>query len=121
MFGSVAAAGGAVGLILGEVLTQYLSWRYCLYVNLVFAAIALAGALAFIRSSRSSTRPRMDWPGAVLAGAGLFCIVFGFSQAEPAGWTAALTMGSLCSWVRCCSAGSLSPSGGRGACCCHCG
>ena len=45
VFGSVAAGGGGIGLILGGVLTQYLSWRYCLYVNLIFAAIAVAGAL----------------------------------------------------------------------------
>ena len=49
VFGSVAGGGGAVGLILGGVLTEYLSWRWCLYVNLVFAAIAVAGALAYIR------------------------------------------------------------------------
>lgn len=95
VFGSVAAGGGGVGLILGGVLTQYLSWRYCLFVNLLFAAIAVAGALAFIRSSRAADRPRMDWPGSVLACAGLFLIVFGFSHAETAGWTAALTIGSL--------------------------
>jgi EmrB/QacA subfamily drug resistance transporter len=95
VFGSVAAGGGAVGLILGGVLTQYLSWRWCLYVNLVFAAIAVAGALAWIRSSRPAVRPPMDWPGAVLACSGLFLIVFGFSHAETAGWTAALTIGSL--------------------------
>ncbi len=95
VFGSVAAGGGAVGLILGGALTQYLSWRYTLYVNLVFAALAIVGALVYIRSSRSATRPRMDWPGAVLACAGLFVIVFGFSHAETAGWTAAVTIGSL--------------------------
>jgi EmrB/QacA subfamily drug resistance transporter len=95
VFGSVAAGGGAVGLILGGVLTQYLSWRWTLYVNLVFAAIAVAGALAYIRSTRPATRPQMDWPGSVLACAGLFLIVFGFSHAETAGWTAALTIGSL--------------------------
>src|SRR5450631_1811254 len=94
VFGSVAV-GGAVGLILGGVLTQYLSWRYTLFVNLIFAAIAVAGALAYIRSSRPATPPRMDWPGAVLACAGLFLIVFGFSRAETAGWTARLTLGSL--------------------------
>jgi len=95
IFGSVAVGGGAVGLILGGVLTQYLSWRYTLFVNLIFAAIAVAGALAYIRSSRPANPPRMDWPGAVLACTGLFLIVFGFSHAETAGWTAALTLGSL--------------------------
>jgi EmrB/QacA subfamily drug resistance transporter len=95
VFGSVAAGGGAVGLILGGALTQYLSWRYTLYVNLVFAAIAIVGALVYIRSTRPAIRPRMDWPGAILACVGLFLIVFGFSHAETAGWTAALTIGSL--------------------------
>jgi EmrB/QacA subfamily drug resistance transporter len=95
VFGSVAAGGGGVGLILGGALTQYFSWRWCLYVNLVFAAIAVAGALAWIRSSRPVVRPPMDWPGTVLACAGLFLIVFGFSHAESAGWTSALTLGSL--------------------------
>jgi EmrB/QacA subfamily drug resistance transporter len=95
VFGSVAAGGGAVGLILGGALTQYLSWRYTLYVNLVFAAIAITGALAYIHSTRSANPPKMDWPGAILACVGLFLIVFGFSHAETAGWTAALTIGSL--------------------------
>ena len=95
VFGSVAAGGGGIGLILGGLLTQYLSWRYCLYVNLVFAAIAIAGALAYIRAGAPGTRPRMDWPGTVLACAGLFLIVFGFSHAETSGWTSALTLASL--------------------------
>jgi len=95
VFGSVAVGGGAVGLILGGALTQYFSWRYTLYVNLIFAAIAIVGALAYIRSSRPTVRPRMDWPGAILACAGLFLIVFGFSHADTAGWTATLTIGSL--------------------------
>ena len=95
LYGSVAAGGGAVGLILGGLLTQYLSWRWCLYVNLVFALIAVAGALAWIRGGRPAAGPRMDWPGAVLACAGLFLIVYGFSNAETQGWTAARTIGSL--------------------------
>src|ERR1700729_2984520 len=95
VFGSVAGGGGAVGLILGGVLTQYFSWRWTLYVNLFFAAIAIAGALVYMRSARPGTRPKMDWAGTVLASAGLFLIVFGFSHAEIAGWTATLTIGSL--------------------------
>src|SRR5215469_8815097 len=95
VFGSVAAGGGGLGLILGGLLTQYLSWRWCLYVNLLFALIAVAGALVYIRSSRPAQPPRFDWPGTVLACAGLFLIVYGFSHAETGGWTSALTLGSL--------------------------
>jgi EmrB/QacA subfamily drug resistance transporter len=95
VFGSVAGGGGAVGLILGGVLTQYFSWRWTLYVNLVFAAIAVAGALAYMQANPPASRPRMDWPGTLLASAGLFSIVFGFSHAELAGWAAPLTVGSL--------------------------
>ena len=99
IFGSVAAGGGAVGLILGGLLTQYLSWRWTLYVNLLFAAVAAAGALAWIRPSRPDVRPRMDWPGTALACAGLFLIVFGFSRAETGGWTAPQTIGCLAAGV----------------------
>jgi EmrB/QacA subfamily drug resistance transporter len=95
VYGSVAAGGGAVGLILGGFLTEYLSWRWTLYVNLFFAAIAVAGALTYIQTHRPAVRPRMDVPGLCLASAGLFAIVFGFSHAETAGWAAALTIGSL--------------------------
>jgi len=99
VFGSVAGGGGAMGLILGGVLTQYFSWRWTLYVNLFFAAIAIADALAYMRSNRPDSRPRMDWAGTVLASAGPFLIVFGFSHAELAGWTASLTIGSLVTGV----------------------
>jgi EmrB/QacA subfamily drug resistance transporter len=99
VFGSVAAAGGAVGLILGGALTEYFSWRWCLYINLLFAAIAAVGALAYIRGGRPAGRPQMDWPGAVLAGTGLFAIVYGCSHAVTAGWTAALTLVSLLAGV----------------------
>src|SRR5207248_11187227 len=67
---------------------------WCPYVDLVFAAIAVVGALVYIRDGRLASRPRMDWIGAVLACAGPFAIVLGFSQAASAGWTA-LTVGSL--------------------------
>jgi EmrB/QacA subfamily drug resistance transporter len=99
VFGSVAGGGGAVGLILGGFLTQYFSWRWTLYVNLFFAAIAIVGALTYMRSNRPDSRPRMDWAGTVLASTGLFGIVFGFSQAELSGWTAAVTVGSLVAGV----------------------
>jgi EmrB/QacA subfamily drug resistance transporter len=95
VYGAVSSGGAGVGLILGGVLTQYLSWRYTLYVNLIFAAFAIVGSLAWIRSSRPATRPRLDWAGTGLASAGLFLIVFGFSRAETAGWAAPLTVTCL--------------------------
>jgi EmrB/QacA subfamily drug resistance transporter len=95
VFGSVAGGGGAVGLILGGVLTEYLSWRWTLYVNLIFAAAAVAGALMYMRTQKPAVRPRLDWAGTLLACSGLFCLVFGFAHAETAGWTAVLTIGSL--------------------------
>jgi EmrB/QacA subfamily drug resistance transporter len=99
VFGSVAGGGGAVGLILGGVLTEYLNWRWTLYVNLVFAAIAVTGALMYMRSVRPADRPRMDIAGTLLASSGLFAIVFGFSHAETAGWGAGLTIGALVAGV----------------------
>ena len=55
----------------------------------------MVGALAYIRGGRPAASPRMDWLGPVLACAAPFAIVFGFSRSETAGWTAALTLGSL--------------------------
>src|SRR5437660_7547674 len=67
VFGSVAAGGGAVGLILGGVLTQYLSWRWTMYVNLLFAAVAVAGAAIWMRTSAPASRPKLDGIGPLLA------------------------------------------------------
>ena len=99
VFGTVAGGGGAVGLILGGVLTEYLNWRWTLYVNLVFAALAVAGAMVYMQAPRPANRPRMDWPGTVLACTGLFGIVFGFSHAETASWSSGLTLASLAAGV----------------------
>ncbi|MCP2192879.1 MFS transporter [Williamsia deligens] len=86
IFGAIAGGGGALGLLLGGVLTEWVDWRWCLYVNLVIAAIALVGALAFIGKQRSEHRPRLDMPGVITVSAALFSIVYGFSNAETNGW-----------------------------------
>ena len=95
IFGAVAGGGSAVGLVLGGVLTEWLSWRWCLYVNLLFAAVAVAGALVLLHNPRDRVRPKLDLPGTLLASAGLFCLVFGFSHAATKGWTDAVTLGAL--------------------------
>jgi MFS family permease len=95
VFGTVAVAGGAVGLILGGVLTEYLSWRWCMYVNVFFAAAAFAGAVVYMSAVKPSVRPRIDVVGTALTAIGLFAVVFGFSQAEISGWGSTVTISSL--------------------------
>jgi EmrB/QacA subfamily drug resistance transporter len=98
IYGSVAAGGGAVGLLLGGVLTSYLSWRWCLYINLVFAAAAIAGALLLLKK-QPKTGARLDVPGVVLVSAGVFCLVFGFSNAATHNWSTPGTWGFLAAGV----------------------
>jgi EmrB/QacA subfamily drug resistance transporter len=95
IFGAIAGAGGALGLLLGGVLTEYLSWRWCLYVNLVFAAVAVTGAAILLRRHPRTHRPKLDVPGALFVSSGMFCIVFGFSNAATHGWHALATWGFL--------------------------
>lgn len=95
VFGTVSVAGGAVGLILGGVLTEYLSWRWCMYVNVGFAAAAFFGAVGYMPEAKPPVRPQIDWVGTVLAAAGLFAVVFGLSQAESESWGAPRTITSL--------------------------
>lgn len=95
IFGAVAGGGSAVGLVLGGVLTEGLSWRWCLYVNLFFASVAAVGAVVLLRDRSAGRRPPLDLPGTILASAGLFGIVYGFSHAATASWGNGLTVGSL--------------------------
>ncbi|GAB2478084.1 MFS transporter [Jatrophihabitans fulvus] len=99
IFGTVAVSGGAVGLILGGLLTEYASWRWCMYVNVAFAAVAISGVVAVMPRTRSEHRPHIDLVGTVLASAGLFALVFGFSRAETEGWSAPSSWLSLAAAV----------------------
>jgi EmrB/QacA subfamily drug resistance transporter len=97
VFGAIAGAGGAVGLLLGGLLTEYLTWRWCLYVNLIFAAIACIGAVVLLRPQPAGQRQRqrLDLPGLTAEVAGMFCIVYGFSNAASHGWHAPATWAFL--------------------------
>ena len=95
VYGAVAGAGGAIGLLLGGLLTEYLNWRWTLFINLLIAAIALLGALAYVPNHRPETRPSLDLPGTALACSGLFLLVFGFSRAEAKGWSSPQSWVSL--------------------------
>ena len=86
IWGAIAGAGGAIGLILGGVLTQTLSWRYSMYVNLVFATIAITGGLTLLRNQAPAIKPKLDIPGVLTVSAGLSSLVYGFSHAQTSSW-----------------------------------
>jgi EmrB/QacA subfamily drug resistance transporter len=92
VYGAIAGAGGAVGLLLGGVLTEYLSWRWCLYVNVVLAVVAVAGAMRLLVGHPRDQGVRIDWPGTALVVAGLAAVVYGLSEAETKGWGAPTTV-----------------------------
>lgn len=97
VYGAVAGGGGAIGLVLGGALSAGLSWRWCLYVNIIFAAVAIVGAMLVLpRSAGDSENPaRIDWPGITTVVLGLFALVLGFSRAETNGWADPGTLGLL--------------------------
>ncbi|MBW0104176.1 MFS transporter [Pseudonocardia sp. KRD291] len=95
VWGGVSASGTALGLILGGVLTQALSWEWVFWVNVPIAAIAVACALAVLPESQVEQAPRFDLAGAVLATAGLVLLVYGLVQASEVGWTSVAAMPAL--------------------------
>ncbi|OHV41992.1 hypothetical protein CC117_33145 [Parafrankia colletiae] len=99
IYGGAAAAGASIGLLAGGFVTEYLSWRWTLYVNDLIAVVALAGVLGLLRGRSTENRPRIDAVGTVLVSAGLFAVVYGFGSAarRPGadGWTEASTVSYL--------------------------
>lgn len=99
IFGALAGAGGGIGLLLGGVLTQYLDWRWCLYVNVAIAAAAVAGALAFLEDRAGHRTVRFDVPGVVLGSGGLVTVVYAVGRAESDGWGSGPVVGLLAAGV----------------------
>ncbi len=99
IFGAIAGGGAAIGLLLGGILTEYLSWRWCLYVNLLFAVPAAFAAATLLVNQRPTGRAHLDVPGTLTASLGVFSLVYGFSNAETHSWTAALTIFCLAAGV----------------------
>jgi EmrB/QacA subfamily drug resistance transporter len=87
VYGALAGGGSAVGLIVGGLLTEYLNWRWSLYVNVPIALAALLGAPVFLRDRPGRRGGHLDVPGALLGCGGLVALVYGFSEAEPRGWS----------------------------------
>lgn len=95
IYGVIGGSGAAIGLILGGALTQWASWRWCLFINLFFAGLAIIGVSIFVKGGRSEHRTKLDVIGTALASAGLFFVVYGFSHAWTSGWGNIVTWGSI--------------------------
>ena len=95
IYASIAIGGAAFGLILGGLLTQYLDWRWCLYVNLPIAAAVVVGAITMIPRPSGQTRVRLDIPGAILGCSGLVALVYGLGEAGTVGWSTPRVIGPL--------------------------
>ena len=99
IFGAIAGSGAAIGLLLGGVLTEYLSWRWCLYVNLLFAVPTAFAAITLLHDEAHPAKPRLDIPGTLTSALGLFALVYGFAEAESDGWGAGTTIAFLTAGV----------------------
>jgi EmrB/QacA subfamily drug resistance transporter len=97
VYGAIAGGGSAVGLLLGGVLTEYASWRWCLLVNIPIALLALALAIPLVPESKAHGDTSYDLPGAVVVTLGLVSLVYGFTEAakEGGGWGSATTLGFI--------------------------
>ena len=96
VYGSVAGSGAAIGLLLGGALTQFLSWRWCLYVNIPIALVAATGAWRLLPGGAGSNRGGgFDVAGVVLGTGGLVAVIYACSQAVSLGWSSPQVAGLL--------------------------
>src|SRR5258707_7143318 len=92
----VAAGGGAVGVFLGGVLTQYLGWQWCFFVNVPAGILVIVGILKYVPSQREDASERhLDLPGAVLVTGGLIALVYALTLVSQVGWTDKSTLMTL--------------------------
>jgi EmrB/QacA subfamily drug resistance transporter len=95
VYGAVASSGAASGLLLGGVLTEYLDWRWCLFVNAAVAPVVLLAGRWALPDPPQFETARIDMPSTVLATGGLAAVVFGCSRAAEDGWTSTAVLGGL--------------------------
>jgi len=108
IWSAIAAGGGAVGLLLGGLLTETLSWRWVFFINLPIGIAAFALALRYIHNTRAAERPESaDVLGATTVTAGLLVLVYDIVKAQSWGWTwqrrSATSRSPSCCWPCSCS------------------
>jgi EmrB/QacA subfamily drug resistance transporter len=100
IYGAIAGAGGGIGLLLGGMLTEWLDWRWCLYVNVAFAAVGVIGGAILIRNPAvPAIKSRLDIPGLLTSIGGVVGVVYGFAHAESGGWLNTVTLAAIAAGV----------------------
>src|SRR5947208_684889 len=94
VYSAVTGAGGALGLLLGGLITNYFSWQWVLFIN-VPIGIVLALAAPRVLAASEGRPGRLDLPGAIAVTAGITLLVYGLNKAAGSGWTNALTLGPI--------------------------
>jgi EmrB/QacA subfamily drug resistance transporter len=94
IYAGAAGGGGAVGLILGGLIVNYLSWRWVLFVN-VPIALVLAFAAPRVLTTSEGRSGRLDLPGAAAVTGGMTLLVYGLSRAATHGWSDKVTVATL--------------------------
>lgn len=92
VYGGISGGGAAIGLVLGGLLTQYASWRWCLLINVPIALLAAIAAVALVTESKAEGDAHYDLPGAVTITLGLVALVYSFTKAETDGWGSTTTI-----------------------------
>jgi EmrB/QacA subfamily drug resistance transporter len=96
VWGAASGTGGAVGVLLGGVLTSYLSWPWIFFVNLPVGAVVLAVTPWLVSESRAALSHRhFDVAGAASSTAGLMVLVYAITRASQHGWSNGVTVGLL--------------------------
>ncbi|GAA2070551.1 MFS transporter [Streptomyces albiaxialis] len=95
IWGGITAAAGALGLLAGGALTEYVDWRWCLYISVPIALVAAVGGSALLTETRREGKARFDIPGVLLVTGGLIAIVYGTTRAESDGWGSVQVVGLL--------------------------
>jgi EmrB/QacA subfamily drug resistance transporter len=99
VYGAIAGGGSAVGLLLGGVLTEYADWRWCFWVNVPVAVLAVAAAIRIVPESKAPGDTTYDVPGAVLGTLGLASFVYGFTRVAQAAEENAATGSTDSAWT----------------------
>lgn len=99
IFGAIGASGTVLGLLIGGTLTQFLDWRWTMFINVAFAAVVTLAGMRLLAHPRDKAGARLDLPGTVAISAGLFAVVYGFSNAEFHTWSSPMTWGFLAAGV----------------------